>query len=178
MNELKFKEGQLLAYGTNGVCIVDEIKPVRLTSEMPENYYVLRQLRDEDSRIFVPVNNERLTSKMRQLLTSEEIHQLVLKVNDDKFEWVKDRRARIEEFKNILAGGVSLELIRMITCIRERIADLDKDGKKLPVTDANTLKAAERLVDEEFSYVLKMETNELRKYLKKTISSGSGDAAY
>lgn len=171
MSELKFKEGQLLAYGTNGICIVDVIKPISLTSGMKhEDYYVLRQLKDEDSKIFVPVDNERLTSKMRQLLTSEEIVQLVKRMDDERMEWIKDRRIRIENFKKILAEGVGMDLLRMIACIKDRIAFLESQGKKLPVTDANSLKVAERLVLEEFSFVMGKDKKELDKYFKLVLS--------
>ncbi|MFR4798188.1 MAG: hypothetical protein ACLT9U_05060 [Lentihominibacter sp.] len=44
-------------------------------------------------------------------------------------------------------------------------------GKKLPTTDENTLKSAEKLVEEEFSFVLDIPKDDVSGYIRALIES-------
>ena len=57
----------------------------------------------------------------------------------------------------------------MIRCIYMRKLELDQVGKKLPAADTNTLKSAEKLVEEEFSHVLGIEREDVGTYIRSVI---------
>ena len=67
-----FQVNDMVLYGTNGVCKVVDIDERDCGGRMVE-YYILKPIYAANSTIFVPVNNEKLTSKMRYVLTKEEI---------------------------------------------------------------------------------------------------------
>ncbi|MBQ6496192.1 MAG: CarD family transcriptional regulator [Firmicutes bacterium] len=170
MGKMHFEKGQLLVYGTSGVCVLDDIRLMKITSDsLPEPYYILKLKRDTQSSVFVPVGNEALTSKMRELMSRDDIINMLEGAKDDLMEWDTDRRARTDRFRDILLDGVSDDLLRMVICLYEREKVLYKQGKKLPVTDSNTLKSAVKLLEEEFSYVLEIPQEEVGAFIRKEL---------
>ena len=165
----QFETGQVLAYGMNGICTVDEIKSMKITQDSkPELYYVLRLRRDDKSFVSVPVANEKLTSKIRQPMSREMVQEMLKDAKTKKMVWDSDRRARSERFREIISGGVSTDLLRMIVCINDRKRKLYKEGKKLPVTDTNTFKSAVKLFEEEVAYVIGIGEEEVGSYVLET----------
>ena len=165
----QFETGQVLAYGMNGICTVDEIKSMKITQDSkPELYYVLRLRRDDKSFVSVPVANEKLISKIRQPMSKENVQEMLKDAKTKKMVWDSDRRARSERFREIINGGVSTDLLRMIVCINDRKRKLYKEGKKLPVTDTNTFKSAVKLFEEEVAYVIGIGEEEVGSYVLET----------
>ncbi|MBQ0079317.1 MAG: CarD family transcriptional regulator [Eubacterium sp.] len=170
MTRNKYEIGDLVVYGTNGLCTIEGVEMMSFGAGLPENpYYVLRPDSNSESTVYVPINNEKLVGKLRKLLTEDEINEAIAYCKDTEFVWDNDRRYRNERFRQILAGGVHRDVLCMIRCIYERKHALAIDGKKLPTTDNNILKQAEKLVNEEFSYVLKITPNEVGEYIKSRL---------
>ena len=167
MSIKQFKRGHTVVYGTNGLCTIEEIRPMQLVAGMKEeDYCVLSLKRDPDTKIFIPMKNKKLLGKLREVMTKEQIDQLLLDVKEKKtWRWNNDRRDRTENFHGILMDGVSEDLICMVECIYVKKRDLVKQGRKLSVTDANTLKSAEALVEEEFAYALGISIEEVSDYI-------------
>ena len=170
MNEAQFEVGQYVVYGTNGICIVDSIELMSFTAGAPkEMYYVLRQHKHSETCFFVPFKNEELLSKLREPMRREDIEDILMGLSDEDVKWVNDRRARGDYFKSILSNGVSGRLLSMIVCIYEKKRDLARQGKKLSVTDTTTLRAAEKLVEEEFAWALDMDPQEIPAFIRKRL---------
>ena len=170
MEEAQFEIGQAVIYSTNGICFVDSVEMISFSGGMPkEPYYVLRQKRNKDNQFYVPLKNEALTSKMRDPMQKEDIEALLLGLSSENVEWLEDRRERNTYFKSILQDGVSSKLLSMIICIYERRRTLLKRDKKLPVLDSTMLKNAEKLVEEEFAWVLDIEKDEVPVYIRKRL---------
>ncbi len=170
MAEKQFGKGQYIVYGTNGICIVEDIAEMSFAKGMPKApYYILKPAAADSSTIFVPMKNEKLVSKMRALMTKAEIDALLIGMKDKELEWESDRRYRTENFHEIMAQGVTEDLLLMISCIYVRKRELIKQNKKLPATDSNTLKQAEKLVEEEFSYVLGLAPSDVGKYIRSLL---------
>lgn len=170
MTRNKFEIGDLVVYGTNGLCTIEGVEMMSFADGMPENpYYVLRPDSNNSSTVYVPQNNDKLLGKMRKLLTRDEIETIVLACRDEDMPWNNDRRFRNEQFRKIMATGVHKELLLMVKCIHTRKKELDLEGKKLPTTDSNMLKQAEKLVNEEFSYVLKITPEEVGEHIRSVL---------
>lgn len=170
MADKQYQVGQFVVYGTNGICTVEDItemSPARGMEKAP--YYILKPAGADTSTLFVPMKNEKLVSKMRAVMTKEEIDTLLMGMVDKELEWETDRRYRTENFHDILTKGVTEDLLLMISCIYVRKRELIIQNKKLPATDSNTLKAAEKLVEEEFSHVLGIKPHEVGKYIRNLL---------
>ena len=88
-----FQVNDMVLYGTNGVCRVVDIDERDCGGRMVE-YYILKPIYASNSTVFVPVNNEKLTSKMRYVLTKEEIDAKIRAIPEVQEEWMEDERER------------------------------------------------------------------------------------
>ena len=170
MNRNGFDIGEYVSYGINGMCNIEDIRPMQLSQSVEKMmYYILRPESNPKSTIFVPVNNQKLVSKMRELMTKDEINAMLVRMKDRTLEWEKDVRFRTESFHEILNNGVNQDLILMIRCLHCKRQELVQLGKKLPARDSNTLKTAERLVEEEFAHVLHIKCEEVSDYIRDVL---------
>ena len=170
MNRNGFDIGEYVSYGINGMCIIEDIRPMQLSQSVEKMmYYILRPESNPKSTIFVPVNNQKLVSKMREPMTKDEINAMLVRMKDRTLEWEKDVRFRTESFHEILNNGVNQDLILMIRCLHRKRQELVQLGKKLPARDSNTLKTAERLVEEEFAHVLHIKCEEVSDYIRDVL---------
>lgn len=170
MNRNGFDIGEYVSYGINGMCNIEDIRPMQLSQSVEKMmYYILRPESNPKSTIFVPVNNQKLVSKMRELMTKDEINAMLVRMKDRTLEWEKDVRFRTESFHEILSNGVNQDLILMIRCLYRKRQELVQLGKKLPARDSNTLKTAERLVEEEFAHVLHIKCEEVSDYIRDVL---------
>ena len=65
-------------YGAYGVCQVEDIRPIRFGPDTPRReYYVLKPISQDGASIFVPADNLKLMSRMRPVLSEEEIDRRV-----------------------------------------------------------------------------------------------------
>ena len=170
MNRNGFDIGEYVSYGINGMCNIEDIRPMQLSQSVEKMmYYILRPESNPKSTIFVQVNNQKLVSKMREPMTKDEINAMLVRMKDRTLEWEKDVRFRTESFHEILNNGVNQDLILMIRCLHRKRQELVQLGKKLPARDSNTLKTAERLVEEEFAHVLHIKCEEVSDYIRDVL---------
>ena len=131
MNRNGFDIGEYVSYGINGMCNIEDIRPMQLSQSVEKMmYYILRPESNPKSTIFVPVNNQKLVSKMRELMTKDEINAMLVRMKDRTLEWEKDVRFRTESFHEILNNGVNQDLILMIRCLHRKRQELVQLGKK------------------------------------------------
>lgn len=164
---LEYKKGDYIRYASNGVCLIDDIKSIDLNhSKNPKNFYVLKPIGGGSSTIYVPLENKELVSKMRYILSKNEIDSLINSVKQDKIDWIDDRKERNNSFKQIIKDSDPRELLKLVSCIYLKKQDLAGDGKKLSSTDENHLSQAESLIENEFSFVLKLDGLGVGNYIR------------
>lgn len=161
-----FKKGDILVYDTYGLCKVKEIKGISFSKLEPkQDYYVLMPLSNALSTYYVPVNNEKASSKLRLPLTKEQIQDMLSQVTDESCKWIDNRQVRSDSFHGILKRGISSELISLIHCIYLRKESLSKQGKSLSATDESIFSSAEKLLNEELSFALNIESEKVSDYI-------------
>jgi CarD family transcriptional regulator len=125
---------------------------------------------DKGSTIFAPTDNEVVLKKMRRLLTKDEIHKLIDSMRSENAVWVENENERKELYRNILAKGDHLELIKMIKAIYAHKAEREAEGKRLHMSDERFFKDAEQILYNEFQYVLDLnDKNGLMAYIFERI---------
>lgn len=163
-----YQIGENVLYGADGVCKIEEICEMKFT-DTADQYYVLRPIFHEGSTVFVPVNNEKLTAKMRPILTKEEIEAIFEKLRAEEPVWMEDAAERKAEFQKIMLGGDRCEILRMIRTLLLRKSYLQEIGKHFRVSDDQTLRDAQRLLSDEFSLVLEIRPREVPEYIRKQL---------
>lgn len=163
-----FQVNDMVLYGTNGVCKVVDIDERECGGRMLE-YYILKPIYTSNSTVFVPVNNEKLTSKMRYVLRKEEIDEKIHSVSESHEEWMEDERTRKEHFKDMVSRADTFELIQLIKMLIEHREKVTARGKKLHVADERMLQEAEKMICDEFSYVLGIPKEEVPSYITNSM---------
>ena len=157
--------GDTVLYGMDGVCTVTDITMRTFGKEQAE-YIVLTPLYQGQSVIYVPTASETLLAKMRRVLSESEIRQIVREVAAEECAaWITDENARRAHFKAILQSGDRREVIRMIKAIYLHGKEQKENGRKLHHSDDMMMKDAERLLYDEFAYVLGIKPDEVLAFI-------------
>ena len=151
--------GQTVLYGSNGVCMVDDVTEKRI-GKTKMQYYVLKPLCNNTSTLFVPTANQQLVSKMRRILTEDEA-EAILRNLPPCGDWNDNKQERSEQFRAIITEGSCVELIRLIRLVRTHGQEQLAGGKRLHISDERFLKEAEKMICEEFSLVLHISRDEV-----------------
>ena len=80
--------------------------------------------------------------------------------------WIEDRIQRAKEYGQILKDGDPAQILLLIRCLLEKKNQLAVSKKKLTTTDEKLLSAAEKMIDDEFAYVLNMNREELAEFFE------------
>lgn len=172
--EEMFEVNDTIMYGTQGICKIVDITEKDFMGTKKE-YYVLKPINDEGATLFAPMNNEKIESKMRRILSEEEIYELIETMPYEEGKWIHNENERKEQYKKIIASGDRTELIRMIKALYFHKKEREADGKHLYLSDERFFKEAERILYDEFQYVLKIRREELMEFIFNRIENASGN---
>lgn len=161
-------------YGTQGICKIVEITEKDFMGTKKE-YYVLKPINDAGATLFAPVKNEKIEAKMRRILSEEEIYDLIETMPYEEANWIANENERKEKYKKIIASGDRAELIKMIKALYFHKKQRESDGKHLYLSDERFFKEAERILYDEFQYVLKIRKDELMAFIFNRIESSVGN---
>ena len=162
-----FKVNDYIIYGTTGVCKIIEIKKEKFLGREEKKYYVLEPVYSKNTVIKIPVDNT--TIKMREVLSKDYIEELINIIPNTETEWIDDDKLRSEHFKTVLKSGNCEELITLIRTIYLSKKDKKSIGKKLYKVDDEIMQAAEKLLNEEFAFVLDIDPKEVPQYIANHI---------
>ncbi len=161
--------GETVLYGTDGVCTVTDITTRTFGKEKAE-YIVLTPLHQSGSVIYVPTASDALLARMRRVLSAQEIRNIIRAVAKEECEeWIVDENARRAQFKAVLQSGDRRGLIRMIKTIWLHGKTQKENGRKLHHSDEQMMKDAEKLLYDEFAYVLGIKPDEVLGFIMKEI---------
>ena len=159
-----FKIGDTVVYGAQGICKIDSVE-TKLIGRQKQDYYVLKPIFNQNTSVFVPVDNEALTAKMLSALTKAQINGLAKKVTDIEVIKASDENQKRELYKSILSSGNRERLVSLIKTIRFERDTRREAGKKLNISDEQTLRKAESLLYNEIAFVLGVEPDEAKNII-------------
>ena len=166
-----FQIGEVVSYGATGVCTIEDIRKEALSRSgaKKQEYYILRPAATPTCTTYVPTANEQLTSKMRRILSKEQIDAMLQSIKGQKVDWIEDTRQRADAFQQIVSGGISGELLKLIACLYLEKRSRNRNGRKFCATDEKFLSTAERMVSEEFAYSLQIPQNKVSAYIAERL---------
>ncbi len=167
-----YNKNEYVRYASNGVCLIADKLSLETSAESGrQEYYLLKPVCSPASTIYVPLNNAELMSRMRYLLTKEDIDGIIASANESDFLWIDDRRTRVEYYNELLKHSKQDQLLRLVSCIYLRKQALAAVGKKLSMSDEGMLKHAEKLVEDEFSFVLGIPASQVSAYIRERLGT-------
>lgn len=152
-------------YGTTGVCVVDCIEKKKI-GKLTKDYYVLKPVSQSSSTVYIPTDNETLLSKVRSIISSDEVKSLIEKTEKDDI-WVEDEAERKEIFGRIVSSGDCSSKLKMMRSIYSKQQELNSKSKRLHLSDERFFKEVSRIVCDEFSYVLNITVKEVEALIYK-----------
>jgi CarD family transcriptional regulator len=155
-----YLKDEMVLYSTYGVCRIAEIAEKDMGGSL-RRYYVLKPLRSGDATIFVPSDNESLTSKIRRVMSEDEARSLIDAMPDEGTIWMEDEQARRDRYREILSSGSRKELVRLIKTLYLHKQSQKGRGKKMKSPDEDILKSAEKMLHDEFAYVFNIKREEV-----------------
>lgn len=164
-----FNVNDKILYGTHGICKITNITEQKFNGSA-NRYYILQPLHNPSSTIYVPMDNEKLMSKMRRILTEEEIYELIKAMPDENTSWIENKNERNERFRSILSSGDRTEIIKLIKVIYQHKEELKAIGKKLHASDEQFFKEAEKIIYDEFALVLNIRYEQVLPFIVDQIS--------
>ena len=149
---------------TNGICKIKDIQEKSFTQNINQKYYVLQPVFETGTTLFVPIENN--PARIRTLLTKEDINGMMQTLaNQQDKPWINDDNQRLSHFKTVLKNGNQQEILSMLHTIYLKQIQKKQSGKKLRFTDERVKNAAEKLVQQEFSYVLQIPQEEVPDWI-------------
>lgn len=164
-----FCAGDTVMHPSEGVCTIEELRPMALSGAQ-RTYYILKPASEKNSStVYLPV--ARGNAILRKLLSREDILSFIHRSREYAGLWIADTKQRRDAFSNILTEGDYAKIIRMTQEIRKDCAAREAEGKKPCTTDQTILAEAERLLHQEFSYVLHLSIDETAAFIQNEFNA-------
>ena len=161
--------GSIVHYGMDGVCEITGITEKKLGGQV-RRFYELHPRFRKNTVVFLPVDNESLLSRIRPVLSRDEILSVLHELKSAETCWIDSEAARKETYSLIIRSGDHRRLVSLVKTLYERKLQMQEDGRRLRSVDSAFLKDAERLVNEEFAFVLEIEPSEAAAFIQKELS--------
>lgn len=161
------KINSTIIYGSQ-VCKVKDMCEMTV-GKITRQYYVLSPVYDDKNVIYVPMDNEKLTEKIKEILSADEICELINSMPENEPCWIEDDKERTTEYKRILEAGNREEIIRIIKTLYEKRKELKENGKKLHSMDEIIFERAEKIIYDEFALVLNIKREDVVPFILKQV---------
>lgn len=158
-----------IMYGTTGVCTVESIENKKI-GKVQRKYYVLKPKAQATSTVFLPADNTQLLSKVRCVITVEEINGMLKSLHEEPSIWIDDDNERKARFGEIVTSGDRKACLVMLKTLVDRQKELSEKGKRLHLADERVMREAQRLINDEFGYVLGMGVEDVKALIFERIN--------
>ena len=148
-----FKEGDVVVYTVYGVCRIRELTSMFFNG-MNNEYYVLVPLNEAKTELTIPINNPLTQARLHPLLSKDEITNLIDEIPNIKTYWIDNDNERKRQFSDTIKLGNRKDTISIIKSIKKHQLSLIGKNRKLHSVDEQAMRDAEKLIFDEFSYVL------------------------
>ncbi|MCD7775095.1 MAG: hypothetical protein LUH40_05910 [Clostridiales bacterium] len=133
------EQGMTVLYGSHGVCRV-EGKVVQNLSNGKHEYYVLKPVYQASSTLFIPTDSEQLLSTVKEILSPDEIDDLLHSVKDEEPQWIENENIRKQSFSEILASGDRFRILMLIKSVYKHKTEVETAGKSFIKATKSPLK--------------------------------------
>lgn len=166
-----YQIGDLIVYGSTGVCRVGAVEtPRHRPGEEERQYYLLRPLY-QDGTIRIPVDTKVF---MRPVISREEAEKLIDAIPGMNAEVYHERNFTqlAAHYQEALGSHECSDLIELVMSIYAKKQDAESKKRKFGQVDARFMKRAESLLYGEFSVALGIPFDDVQGYIASRVSGG------
>ena len=147
-----YQIGELVQYGTSGVCKVEEIVQGVPGLQKDTQCYLLIPVSKKEEKIYTPVDNDKV--KMRRILSSEEVKELIGKASQIEGPVIANEKQCESIYREELYSVDCSRWLGLLKTLYARKAARNAVGKKVTATDERYLKSVEDRLKEELALVI------------------------
>lgn len=162
-----FKINDVVMYRHYGICRIADIETKTFSNYDQVLYYVLHPLNDESSTFYIPVNNK--LNSIRKLISVKEIYELIEDIPNQQTIFIEDDQKRNQAFCKIIKTGDHENLIRLIKTLYYNKEEKNKMGRKVHISDDAAMKEAEKILYQEFAYVLDINFEDVVPFIENNL---------
>ncbi len=155
-----FQNGDLIIYGTRGVCRVTAVGTLIIPGVPKDRVYYTLEPYYTGGMIYVPV--ESAGNVMRPIMSREEVRALLSCIPEIEELWVPDEKQREHMYKESIRRCDNRKLIQIIKTIYRRNQHRMSEGKKVTTTDTKYFKLAEENLYGELAVSFDMEKENVK----------------
>ena len=154
----------IVSYSSAGICDIADITN-RSIAGISMDYYVLKPKLDQNSTVFVPVNNQKLTARMRSPMNTDEAKELIDSLCTLGTDWIDNDNERREVYRSRITDGFPSSLAQIYKTLTLRRKELEENSRKLRSTDEVFLKECEKLLSFEICIAIGSPQDEVKKMI-------------
>lgn len=163
-----FNIGDLLFYGTNGVCRVSEICSSPFDSSDTRSFYKLTPIAENTSLvIYTPVDNAFVV--IRSLISRDEAEALVARLSSIEKIAVAVEKHRKDAYREAIREGDPEGFVKIIKTVRARRELFRKTRRRVPDLDNDFEYTAKNCLYGELSTVLGIGREEIHRIVSESI---------
>lgn len=159
-----YQIGDQVVYGSHGVCRI-VAQEERVIDRKHIQYFALEPLNQPGARYLVPSENPVALSKMRHLISREELDALLTSDRTCADCWIADENTRKQRYRELITSGDRAALLGMIHSLHRHKKTQLEAGRKFHLCDENFLNDAQKLLTAEFALVLQIEPSQVPEYI-------------
>ena len=163
-----YQVGEMVIYGSEGVCRVEAIGPVNMQgASKDKEYYTLAPLY-RSGKIYIPVDTKVF---MRPVISRDAAMALIRSIPDIQANVGSERnlRLRSEQYHALISTHQCEDMVQIIKSAYSRQQSRHSHGDKPGQMDERYRKRAEDLLHGELAVALGMERDEVADFISKTL---------
>jgi len=164
-----FQPGELVVYGTTGVCRVEAISQPNTTGpDREKKYYQLNPLH-QDGVIYTPVDHPKVS--IRPIITREEAEALIDLIPTMQVEVYRapTLQALAQHYQTAVRSHNCRDLVELMMSIYAKQKQAASQKRRLGMVDERYMKQAERLLYGELSVALGIPFDEVQSYIAQRV---------
>lgn len=160
--------GDVVVYSTHGICDIAAVEE-RIVEGKRVEYFVLLPKDQSGARFFVPTQNPSAVAKIRKLLTKAELEALLRSRRVREDAWIQDENRRKQYYRELICSGDRAAIVSMLGSLHSHRQAQARAGRKFHLCDENFLRDAEKLLGEEFAFVLGIPRDQVGAYVESAL---------
>lgn len=169
-----FQPGEVIVYGTSGVCRVEEITHLP-GGDRKRMYYKLKPLW-QDGVIYAPLDSEKIP--MRPVISRQEAEDLIGRMPGIQAAVCRGTtvQALAQQYQSAVRDGGHQALIEMMKSIYLKRGQAEAKNRRLGIVDERYMKQAERMLYGELATALEIPYDEVGDYIAARLEGESQSA--
>lgn len=166
-----FQPGDLIVYGTTGVCRVEALeRPGLIPTDRQRLYYRLQPLY-QDGTVYTPAEGGKVS--MRPVITRQEAEALIDAIPSLPAQPLRDAsmQALSHHYQSKLHSGSCRDLLELMLSIRAKRRQAAAQKRRLGMVDEQYAKQVRRLLHGELSVALGIPFDDVEAYILQRIAA-------